>query len=430
MKLHGNFAFLIVLAGAALLIGCKPSAVGVSGMAGVNCANCHSGNSSSPYALAFLQNQAAYLQGGHYNGTRSLTVWTGATGNANAFSGSHALSNSQTASGSCNKCHTDQGFVTAIASGGNFYSVGPIPVTSALPPGCFTCHDPHTKGNFTPRTISPVTIYSGGTYNFGKGNLCANCHQARKSAAVDAFPPSAVTWTSSTNPHHGVQSDFLLGSNYWAKPGQSYAGTSPHATATADSCVSCHKYDPYPRSSTNDLQLGGHGFYLMGVGGPHTIGAGLAVQKDVVALCTSCHTPAGPTTTFEGIHPSVPDWANIGGATPDPLVEIRALRDKLVYYFATAANFTAGAPIVPATGAAWSVATPFPVWPGTTIEWKRDFVISSGKSLTLVQAQSFWNLQLYLEDRSGGIHNPVFAAQILYDACVNLGIVVGATRPS
>jgi len=424
MKHRGTIALLLALAGAALLIGCKPTAVGVNGMAGLNCANCHSGNSSTAYGLAVLQNEAEYNQGGHYNGTRILTPYIPgppSSGNTYVFQGSHALSNSQIGGGICNKCHTDQGFVTAIASGGNFYSVGAIVENNGpLPPGCFTCHNPHVTGNFTPRIQSPVTILSGGTYNFGLGNLCANCHQARATAAATLVG----TPKSGSGPHHSVQSDFLLGENNWVKPAQSYAGTSPHATATADSCVSCHHYDPYPRSSNSDLQLGGHGFYLTGVGGAATFGGGPAAQKDVVVLCTSCHTSASPT--FEGIHPTVPDWANINGGNPaDPLVEIRALRDKLVIYFIN----TPPKPMKLAAGTSWDGST-LPVWPTTTIEWNRDFVAAASVTLSLVQAQSYWNLQLFNEDRSEGIHNPVFAAQILYDACVNLGIAVGATRPS
>ena len=424
MKRWRVYALLLGLSGTAFLIGCKPAAVGVSGMAGLSCANCHSGNPSSPYALAFLQNEAAYQQSGHYNGTRALNP---APANSYYFKGSHALSNSQIGGGICNKCHTDQGFVTAIASGGNFYAVGAIAVTSALPPGCFTCHNPHVTGNFTPRIVSPVTLLSGGTYNFGLGNLCANCHQARATAVLTLVG----TPKSGSGPHHGVQSDFLLGENNWVMPAQSYAGTSPHAMATADSCVSCHKYDPYPRSSTSDLQLGGHGFYLTGVGGgplAPPVG-GSSAKKDVVALCTSCHTSA--STTFEGIHPTVPDWAGInGGAPADPLVEIRALRDKLVIYFIN----TAPKPMSKVATSPWDGS--LPVWPTSAIEWTRDFVAGASVTLSLVQAQSYWNLQLYLEDRSKGIHNPVFAAQILYDAIVNLntnagaGIVIGATRPS
>ncbi|MGO9309050.1 MAG: hypothetical protein ACLQDL_08515 [Spirochaetia bacterium] len=293
-------------------------------------------------------------------------------------------------------------------------------MTSALPPGCFTCHNPHVQGNFIPRITSPVTIFSGGTYNFGLGNLCANCHQARATAVATlvGLPKSG------SGPHHGVQSDVLLGENNWVKPGQTYSGTSPHATATADSCVSCHHYDPIARGSNTDLQLGGHGFYMTDGGGPASVSGQAAAQKDVVALCTSCHTSA--SATFEGIHPTVPDWANINSGNPaDPLVEIRALRDKLVVYFYT----TAPKPIVLVAGSSWNGTVP--TWP-TTIEWNRDF--AEGPSVTfttLAQAQSYWNLQLFLEDRSQGIHNPVFEAQILYDACMNLGgLGVSATRPS
>ncbi len=53
-----------------------------------------------------------------------------------------------------------------------------------------------------------------------------------------------------------------------------------------------------------------------------------------------------------------------------------------------------------------------------------------------VKAEAYWNLQLFLYDRSDGIHNPTFAAQILWDSINALntvagaGIPLGATRPT
>ena len=59
----------------------------------------------------------------------------------------------------------------------------------------------------------------------------------------------------------------------------------------------------------------------------------------------------------------------------------------------------------------------------------RDFAFNPSATqaqLTLVQSQSFWNLRLYIDDNSQGIHNPTFAAQMLWDAINNLNVNAGA----
>jgi hypothetical protein len=171
--------------------------------------------------------------------------------------------------------------------------------------------------------------------------------------------------------------------------------------------------------------MGGHGFYLTSIGGgPGAPGVGGAsAKKDLVALCQSCHTSA--SGTFEGAHPpTAPDWAYINGGavSNDPLVEIRALRDKLVVYFVNSA------PQKPLKVVGTWNGT-LPVWPASAIEWNRDFTSNSVTFATLPPAQSYWNLQLYLEDRSNGIHNPVFAAEILWDAIANLNAMGGPGTP-
>jgi hypothetical protein len=48
-----------------------------------------------------------------------------------------------------------------------------------------------------------------------------------------------------------------------------------------------------------------------------------------------------------------------------------------------------------------------------------------GAEMTRAQAQSFWNLRYFIEDKSNGIHNPHFAAEMLYEAANNLALTVG-----
>ena len=421
MKHLGVCALLAALAGAAVLIGCKPLDP-PGGMANLDCSQCHSGNSSGTYSMQVLANEAGYANSGHYNGLRKFNTVPiyNATGNIFSFGGSNAMRNN---GATCSQCHTDQGFVSYITTG----TAGDQ--EPASPPGCFTCHNPHVTGNFSLRSQAPVTLIDGVTvYNHGAGNLCVNCHHAR-AAVGGAITGSGSAWKAAS-PHHGVQSDVLSGANF-VSFGGTYQGVSPHATAPVDSCVSCHKFDPASGNLSGTLQLGGHGFYLTGQVG--------TAQKDITALCKSCHslagTASGNTFSNPATHVAPADWDG-NGTTSDKLVEIRGLRDRLLVYFYNNPAPAPGGVVTIVAGSAWTGA--FPATEPSTLEWYKDFAIASSVTFaTQAQAQAFWNLELFLEDRSNGIHNPTFEAQILWDSINNLNtsgapgtpITIGATRP-
>jgi len=410
MKHRGILALLIALAGLALLIGCQPAAT-ANWAASTDCKACHSGETSSTYGPLVLANKAGYENSGHFNGPRVLIA--GAVGQFE-FDGSDAMyCNGVSGTTACSKCHTSQGFVSWLTTGtaGN--------QEPASPPGCFTCHKPHETGDFSLRTEAATTLVDGTTYNYGAGNLCANCHQSLTGAATWLAGPYATTtaspvipvlqWASYNGSHHGPQSDIILGKNFYAEGANTYAGASAHvagAGAPADSCVSCHKFDPATGNLSGSLELGGHGFYLTG----DVHGA----QKDITALCKTCHASAG--TTFPTTHLAPADWDG-NGSVQDKLLEIKGLRNTLLGYFATAANFPGGTPtpIVKPDGV-----TTFTL-DGTGVhnEWHQDWVFNQSSTkiqLDAPQSQAYWNLKLSMEDRSGGIHNPTFVAQILYDS--------------
>ena len=105
---------------------------------------------------------------------------------------------------------------------------------------CRACHQIHktyTGTDWALETTAPVALYAiaGSTYDGGKGNLCATCHQPRRDfpAPVDGM----ITGISSHwGPHHGPQSGMLLG-----VAGAGALGTpSSHYTSVGDTCVSCH----------------------------------------------------------------------------------------------------------------------------------------------------------------------------------------------
>jgi hypothetical protein len=420
MRLCTVVLCFLLFVGLAILIGCDSSGVTGDGdgfdLSSINnsdaCLDCHSGDTATGNNV--LGASAGYENSGHYQGPRTLAPAGG--DHMYVFHGSNAM---YANGGGCEPCHTHQGFVEWVATGSS------STVESASQPGCFTCHAPHETGNFTLRKSTSVALVDGtSTFDYGSGNLCVNCHLSRTDVATflsATFPKSIKSYEG---PHHGPQSDFIMGTNHWVYGGNSYNGVSVHATATANSCVTCHLYLPASRLS-GTLELGGHGMYLAS----EVHGS----SKDLVSSCleSGCHDtgsqfnpdyPGGPYSDFFNNNKTATANWDGDATTENKLDEIKGLRDTLIGYFGTGGNFTGGqAPLTASSG-----------------EWGRDWDFqsqSTGNTMTLFQAQSFWNFKIFMEDRSMGIHNPTFAAQILYDAIDNLntnagaGLTLGGTRP-
>ena len=128
---------------------------------------------------------------------------------------------------------------------------------------CRACHQIHTtftSADFALATTDPVALFAteGVTFDGGEGNLCANCHQARRGfpEAVDGM---ITDITSHWGPHHGPQSSMLMG-----VAGAGAEGSpSAHAQMVENTCVTCH----------------------LGESGSHTF------EPDV-ATCQGCHSGA------------------------------------------------------------------------------------------------------------------------------------------
>ena len=165
----------------------------------------------------------------------------------------------------CAGCHSGATFSTMIAAGQNFTEVetGDINPTHQ---DCRTCHQIHTtytSDDWNLETNAPVTqVISGLTFDGGAGNLCANCHQARRYIEDFASQTTAGSYESTTprfNPHLSVQGDILLGSGGAGVEGQPGA----HYTMVENTCVGCH----------------------MGEGDNH-------MMEPQLATCQSCHADA------------------------------------------------------------------------------------------------------------------------------------------
>lgn len=164
-------------------------------------------------------------------------------------SGDNTNRNRLTSSGyqSCERCHTSEGFIAFVtgvpASGDHFTAFD-----------CFTCHEPHTNGNFQVRVTDPVTLEDGAVYDRGNSNTCATCHHSRYSVHVLVVDSANVN--SRYGPHHSNQGDMLIGTNAYEYAGYTY-NNSWHATGVTNGCPQCHM------SAANHETIGGHSWNMV-----------------------------------------------------------------------------------------------------------------------------------------------------------------------
>jgi cytochrome c551/c552 len=199
----------------------------------------------------------------------------------------------------CAGCHTTEGFIQ-MAFGKEVTTH-----IDASPPGCFACHSPHSRGDFSLRIETPVTLnetvagQGEAIFDYGKGNLCAQCHKPRtlsplpdptKTATTDTITITNSRWY----PHYGVQSQMLMGTGGFKFIDYNYTTNSNHAINAEikqEGCVACHMADATAGSGF----AGGH---TMNIGYTNISGQ----QAYLINGCTveGCHTSAGFNINYIG----------------------------------------------------------------------------------------------------------------------------------
>lgn len=187
---------------------------------------------------------------------------------------------------SCKGCHTSEGFI-ARATGAVIANVVEDPTAIH----CFTCHAPHTNGDFRLRWTTPPALANGTTFDLGAGNLCVACHQARRN--VTTYVAGRVTLSSRWGPHYGTQADMVIGSNGYEYAGFTYERTA-HRDATGpangkDGCIECHL------RATSQYVVGGHSFEMRANANEPLSGVTEVLN---VGACTPCH---GELDDFNGV---------------------------------------------------------------------------------------------------------------------------------
>ncbi|MFC1976977.1 hypothetical protein ACFLWS_01735 [Chloroflexota bacterium] len=216
----------------------------------------------------------------------------------------------------CAFCHSSEGRVAGGKSA-DTKEVAVAPVNTS-PIGCRTCHEIHTtytEADWALRTTAPVTLLTtGDTYDKGKSNICAGCHQPREATVPPQVGGGDVKITSARyGPHHGPQSSMILGTGGYGD----YAGSKVHYDFTTDGCVQCHMATPY------GAQAGGH-----------TMKMGYEYHEELVpnlAACESCHS-------------DIEDFDRNGAQT-----EVQALFDEAEALLIAKGLMKAGGSVIPQT---------------------------------------------------------------------------------
>lgn len=256
---------------------------------------------------------------------------------------------------------------------------------------CTTCHEvteendphrtgaPYTPGSFPLRVptgdeevayiekSSAVGVADGTAIApYGVGNACMWCHKSRKD--VTNYVAAATNNLTSRNwgPHEGPQTDIFTGLGGYHYTGKTYNNSSHQALEKG--CVSCHM----PSSDINQ-GVGDHSF------------------RPQLSACTQggCHSTA---TSFD----------IIGGQTAmkESLRQLRkALNDQGWLTRATAA--------------------PYDVLTQAQLDdanFAEDGARPGSMGLTGDRAGAVYNYLLMARGGAGGIHNPIYVRQLIFDS--------------
>lgn len=244
----------------------------------------------------------------------------------------------------CNQCHTSEGFTSWVETG-----TLPANVDNPTAIHCFTCHAPHSNGDFRLRVASPQPLLNGVQFDLGQGNICSACHHARENVNTYVEGGTVSIANNRWGPHHSVQADMLIGSNGYEYSGYVYGQTN-HRGATDNGCVDCHM------KFTRNSKVGGHTWNMRWVD----------EEGEILntAACGPCH---GTVSNF--------DYNGIQ-------TEVTELADSLKTLLVGRGFISAG---------------------GSPVAGTR----------TSDEAGAIWNFLLVEEDRSVGVHNPNYIRSLL-----------------
>jgi len=231
----------------------------------------------------------------------------------------------------CAGCHGTEGAKARINAGLPPHDPSVVGVVNVSPFDCRTCHNIHTtytKADFSlTGDEKPVALeMTGGSYDGGAGNLCANCHQVRNAAPTVTAGIVAIT-SSRFGPHYGIPAPMLLGEGGLGVTGS----PSAHYSQVEDTCVACHMGEEFNHTylpvvarcqachaNAKDFDMGG-------------------TQAEVTAMVDELHAQfvdkklLNPETDLWGIYdPATGKWSN--PSTSAPLTVTEAVANAMWNY--------------------------------------------------------------------------------------------------
>ena len=256
---------------------------------------------------------------------------------------------------SCAQCHSSQGFIEYATLGA---VAGDISNPSAWE--CSTCHGLHSTfqaGDYALRLKSAaVQSNVDPAYKFdfkNNSNLCVNCHQAR-TPEPNVEKPGATYKITSTHygPHHGPQGNIVAGVGFAQIAGSIAYPAAGSSKHFEKACTGCHM-------ATFNNKQGGHSLIPS------------------LASCNTCH---GATDTNY----------DHGGTQTTVTAKLEELRDKLIELKVVSA-------------------TPDPVDP------KIITYAPIAGTYDMLKVQAYYNWIGIEEDRSEGVHNPLYVKALLFN---------------
>lgn len=189
----------------------------------------------------------------------------------------------------CQSCHVAEGFIMEKDPD---HPGGTLPLERQIV--CAACHDAHSAHNPAQlRTVadafSPYSALSPTGYNItglGRGQLCVQCHHARR---TEANVMSQINnGTTRPGPHPSAEGDMVVGQGSYEIPGFTYDRGPLHPPSLMpDQCVDCHMIQ---RGSFTDPDPA---FPFQG----HTF-------RPEVSFCQTCH-PGATDFNINGVQTQV-----------------------------------------------------------------------------------------------------------------------------
>jgi hypothetical protein len=236
---------------------------------------------------------------------------------------------------------------------------------AAYVPGSFPLRVPtaNTEQSFIEKSSSVGVSDGTAAGAYGVGNACMWCHKSRKD--VTNYITDANTLSNRWGPHEGPQADVYSGKGGYHYGTNTYLNSSHQALAKG--CVSCHM-----GSVAANAGVGNHSF-----------------------------APELSTCTTAGCHATATSFDVIGGQTAmkNSLRELRALLNEKGWLTRSEA-----APFVKLTDAQ------------VGDDHFAEDTAAPASGLTAGEAGAVYNYLLLARGAAGGIHNPVYHRQLIFDS--------------